>query len=124
MNRLMVGALLCVVHLHVNAIHSYTDQKNVDAACELFAHDAYQASEKYNEGIMKEELIDMLEVAPILDTIKNRAIEAIEYVWEYKLDNPVMAYSLAMGACLKPRSRMAPMDEPWDQSPRTTEEHI
>jgi len=36
----------------------------------------------------------------------------------------VMAYTLALGICLEPKKNMAPLDEPWITSPRTSKEYF
>ena len=54
--------------------------------------------------------------------MKHRAFKAIQLVWKNQLDNPALAYSLAMGLCLKPKEEMAPIDDLWVTSPRTSRE--
>jgi hypothetical protein len=54
--------------------------------------------------------------------MKHRAFQAIQLVWKNQLDNPALAYSLAMGLCLKPKQEMAPIDDSWVTSPRTSRE--
>ena len=66
----------------------------------------------------------LIESAPVADSTKDRVFQAIQFVWKNQLDNPVMAYDLAMGLCLKPKHKMAPIDEPWSISLRTSKEYF
>lgn len=101
----------------------YTNRSYTASSCELFAHDAFQAADKYSRGVVLQELLDLIEAAPVSDNEKHRAFQAIQLVWKNQLDNPTLAYTLAMGLCLEPKQSMAPMDEPWLISPRTSREY-
>ncbi|HKK15195.1 MAG TPA: hypothetical protein VJ981_00705 [Gammaproteobacteria bacterium] len=100
----------------------YTNRNYTESSCALFARDAYQAADKYHRGIVLQDLLDLIESAPVSDNEKHRAFQAIQFVWKNRLDNPTLASTLAMGLCLKPKQEMAPMDEPWLISPRTSRE--
>jgi hypothetical protein len=102
----------------------YTGRNYTTTSCELFAQDAWQAAHNFNSGVLLDELLAMVEGAPVSDSQKHRAFQAIQLVWNNQLDNPVLAYTVAMGLCLKPRENMAPMDEPWVTSPRTISGHF
>ena len=67
-------------------------------------------------------ILDLIENAPVAENMKHRAFKAIQLVWKNQLDNPALAYSLAMGLCLKPKEEMAPIDDLWVTSPRTSRE--
>lgn len=97
----------------------YTGRNYIMNACELFATDAYQAADNFNNGVVLQDILKLIEGSPVSDDKKHRAFQAIQLVWKNQLDNPLMAYTLAMGLCLKPKDKMAPMDEPWLISPRT-----
>lgn len=100
----------------------YTMRNYTTGSCELFAKDAYQAANTYSRGVVLQDVLELIENATIADSKKHRVFQAIQFVWKNQLDNSVLAYSLAMGLCLKPKQNMAPMDEPWITSPRTSEE--
>ncbi len=102
----------------------YTNRKNTQYACELFARDVYQASDNFNSGVVLRDLLDLMEGAPVPHSQKHRAFQAIKFVWNNELDNPVLASTLAMGLCLKPKQVMAPLDEPYLTSPRTSKEYF
>jgi len=102
----------------VNA--DYTNRKNTANACELFAKDAYQAADNLGHGVTLSDILDLIDGLPISEGKKHRAFQAIQFVWKNQLHNPVMAYTLAMGICLEPKKEMAPVDEPWITSPRTS----
>ena len=102
----------------------YTNRRNTVIACELFAKDAYQAADNFGHGIVLEDILDLIDGSPVSDGKKNRAFQAIQFVWKNQLGNPVMAYTLAMGICLEPKKEMAPVDEPWITSPRTSKEYF
>lgn len=97
----------------------YTGRSYIMNACELFATDAYQAADNFNNGVVLQDILKLIEGSPVSDDKKHRAFQAIQLVWKNQLENPLMAYTLAMGLCLKPKDKMAPMDEPWLISPRT-----
>ena len=103
---------------------NYTNRNNLTASCELFAKDAYQASVNLGSGVKLQSLLELIEAAPVSYNQKHRAFQAIQLVWKNQLDNPLMAYSLAMGLCLKPKQEMAPIAEPWLVSPRTIREYF
>jgi len=103
---------------------NYTNRNNVTASCELFAKDAYQASVNLVGGVKLHDLLELIERSPVSENQKHRAFHAIQLVWKEQLDNPLMAYSLAMGLCLKPKKEMAPIAEPWLISPRTSREYF
>ena len=100
----------------------YTTRTYLAHSCELFAEDAYQAADTYRRGVILKDILDLIENAPVADSMKHRAFQAIQLVWKNQLDNPALAYSLAMGLCLKPKQEMAPIDDSWVTSPRTSRE--
>ena len=102
----------------------YTTRNYSARYCKSFAHDAYQAANTYRYGVMLEDVLDTIEKANITDSNKHRIFQAIQFVWKNQLDNEVLAYSLAYGQCLKPKHNMAPIDEPWITSPRTSKEYF
>lgn len=102
----------------------YTNRSNLAPACELFAKDAFQAADNFNRGVLLKDMLDLIQGAPVPESQKQRAFEAIQLVWNNQLDNPLMAYSLAMGLCLEPKQEMAPIAEPWLTSPRTSKEYF
>ena len=102
--------------------NDYTTRTYTVNSCELFAEDAYQAANTYRRGVVLKDILDLIENAPIAESIKNRAFQAVQLVWKNQIDNPSLAYSLAMGLCLKPKKEMAPIDDLWVTSPRTTRE--
>ena len=89
----------------------YTNSKNVPNACELFAQDAVQASGFYRSRTDLAELLAVIDGAPVTDAEKDRAQQAIAYVWKNQIDDPSMAYALAMGVCLSPKRHLAPDDD-------------
>ena len=102
----------------------YTSRNYLSNACEMFARDAWQAADNFGHGVKLEDVLKLVESAPVSDTEKDRAFQAIQFVWNHQLDNPLLAYTVAMGLCLKPKNQMAPIDEPWITSPRTISGHF
>jgi hypothetical protein len=102
----------------------YTNRHNTVIACELFATAAYQAADNFNDGVVLNDILNLIDGSPVSDSKKHRAFQAIQFVWKNQLANPVMAYTLAMGTCLEPKKEMAPLDEPWITSPRTNKEYF
>ena len=102
----------------------YTSRTFTINSCELFAKDAYQASDNFSRGVVLQDIQGLIESSPVADSMKNRVFQAIQLVWKNQLDNPTLAYNLAMGLCLKPKQNMAPMDEPWSISLRTSKEYF
>jgi len=97
----------------------YTNRGYTTHACELFAQDVYLASENFSQGILLTDVLVLVESASVSESKRNRLFQAVQFVWKNQLDHPVLAYTLAMGLCLKPKEYVAPMDEPWVVSPRT-----
>ena len=102
--------------------NDYTARTYPAHSCELFADDAYQASDIYRRGVILKNILDLIENMPVADSMKHRAFQAVQLVWKNQLDNPALAYSLALGLCLKPKQEMAPIDDLWITSPRTSRE--
>ena len=100
----------------------YTTRNYTTQSCELFAKDAYQAADTFKRGIVLQDVLELIEGVPVAESMKHRVFQAIQFVWKNQLDNPVLAQNLAMGLCLKPKQVMAPMDEPWVTSLRTSRE--
>ncbi len=100
----------------------YTNRNYTIESCELFAKDAYHAASTYKRGVVLHKVLTLIEQVPMASSKRQRMFQAIQFVWKYQLDNPVLARSIAMGLCLKPKQQMAPMDEPWLTSPRTSRE--
>ncbi len=100
----------------------YTNRNYTLSPCELFARDAHQAAEKFGNKTDLHKLLNLIDSSPVSANEKHRIFQAIQFVWSNQLDNPTLAYTLAMGLCLKPKQTMAPMDEPWVTSPRTSRE--
>ena len=121
---ILIAGLLLVTSSASAEGYDYTSRKYLSNACELFAADAYQASGNLLHGVDLRAVLELVDAAPVSDNEKDRAFQAIQLVWNNQLDNPVLAYTVAMGLCLKPRENMAPMDEPWIVSPRTISGHF
>ena len=102
----------------------YMSRNYAAHSCELFAQNAYQAADTLSHGVMLPDVLAFIDKAPVSDTEKHRAFQAIQFVWKNGVENPLMAYTLAMGLCLKPKQEMSPMAEPWLTSPRTSREHF
>lgn len=102
----------------------YTSRNYLSNACEMFARDAWQAADNFGHGVKLQDILNLIETAPVPDNEKDRAFQAIQFVWNHQLDNPLLAYTVAMGLCLKPKKEMAPIDEPWVTSPRTISGHL
>lgn len=90
----------------------YTMRSYTAQSCELFANDAYYAADTFKRGVVLHEVLETINTVSIADNMKHRAFQAVQLVWKNQLDNPTLAYSLAMGLCLKPKMEMAPIDEP------------
>jgi hypothetical protein len=102
----------------------YTNRHNTANACELFAKDAYQAADNFDDGVVLKDILDLIDSSPVSEGKKHRAFQAIQFVWKNQIGNPVMAYTLAMGICLEPKKEMAPADDLWITSPRTNREYF
>ena len=102
----------------------YTNRHNTVNACELFGKDAYQAADNFSDDVVLKDILRLIDASPVSDGKKHRAFQAIQFVWKNQLGNSVMAYTLAMGICLEPKKEMAPLDEPWITSPRTSKEYF
>ncbi|MFT5426024.1 MAG: hypothetical protein ACI9ZT_000965 [Gammaproteobacteria bacterium] len=102
----------------------YTNRHNTTNACELFANDAYQAADNFDDGVVLKDILDLIDGSPVSKGKKHRVFQAIQFVWKNQIGNPVMAYTLAMGICLEPKKEMAPADDPWITSPRTNREYF
>lgn len=100
----------------------YTTRNYTEGSCKLFAQDAYQAANTYSHGAMLQDVLNTINNADVADSMKHRTFQAIQFVWKNKLDNAVLAYSLALGQCLKPKHNMAPIDDFWITSPRTSKD--
>lgn len=118
----LIVCLLFIVQPVMGQSIDYTSRNYMTHSCELFAKDAYQAADTYSRGAALQDVLELIENAHVADSIKHRTFQAIQFVWKNQLDNSELAYSLALGLCLKPKNVMAPMDEPWLTSPRTSKE--
>jgi len=128
MNKLILEILLvlCVfaaISTDVKA-NDYTQRTYTLNACKLFARDAYLAANNLHKGMQRMDLLSFIYQSTVSPNEKNRASQAIDFVWDNQLDNPLMAYTLAMGTCLTPKDNKAPIDEPWVVSPRTSREYF
>ncbi|MEM7027473.1 MAG: hypothetical protein AAF410_04525 [Pseudomonadota bacterium] len=117
---ILLGVILNTNSLAVEA--DYTTRNFSIFSCKLFANDTYHAADGFARGDKLSEVLKLIEQMPVADRQKHRMFQAIQFVWKHRLDNPVLAQSIAMGLCLKPKHRMAPMDEPWVTSPRTSKD--
>lgn len=118
----LIGWLLLISQPVMGQGIDYMTRNYTTQSCELFAKDAYKAADTYSRGVVLHDLLELINGTPVAESMKHRVFQAIQFVWKNQLDNPVLAYSLAMGLCLKPKQQMAPMDEPWMTSPRTNKE--
>mgnify|MGYP003662756772 FL=1 len=100
----------------------YTMRNYTTQSCELFANDAYYAAGSFKRGVVLQEILETINDVSAADSMKHRAFQAVQLVWRNQLDNPTLAYSLAMGLCLKPKKEMAPIDEPSARALRTSKE--
>ena len=123
MNRLKTSLIAwLILFAPASMAVDYTNRNNMTHVCELFADNAYQAASKFHKSVLLQDVLALMDSAPITDSQKQRVHQAIEFVWKNQLDNPVLASTLAMGQCLKPKQVMAPLDDPWITSPRTNQE--
>ncbi len=118
----LIAGLLFITQPVMGQGIDYTTQNYTVNFCELFAKDAYQAADTYSRGAVLQDILELIEGAHVADSMKHRAFQAIQFVWKNQLDNSELAYSLALGLCSKPKNTMAPIDEPWLTSPRTSKE--
>ena len=119
--NIVIGLLITSQSLRAQGA-DYTTRNFLIHSCKAFAHDAYQAADSYSHGEELNKILEVIDGARVAESMKNRAFQAVQFVWKNQIDNPVLAYSLAMGLCLTPKKEMAPMDEPWVTSPRTSKE--
>ncbi len=125
MKTLIASLCLLIVSASPSAASgSYTNRTYTESACQLFAQNASQAADTYRHGVPLPGLLEQIDRAPVTDSEKHRAFQAIQFVWKNRVDNPLLAYSLAMGLCLRPKQAMSPMAEPWLTSPRTSQEPL
>ncbi len=125
MNRVTAVLLIVLVSTPLQLAATevgYTDRSYTINACKLFGSDAFIASSSYARGANLVDVLTSIEHASMPDSTRKRAFQAVQFVWKNQLDNPVLAKSVAIGLCLKPKQQMAPMDEPWFTSPRTSKE--
>lgn len=118
-----LATLMLFLLIHVSNVLAtgvdYTSRSYIDTSCELFARDASIAAINFRHGIELNQILVVVDDAPVSESEKDRVFQAIQLVWNNRIDNEVLAYSIAMGLCLKPKQQMAPLDEPWITSPRT-----
>lgn len=117
---ILLGVILSFNSLAVGT--DYTTRNYTINSCKLFAADAYHAADSFARGDQLTEVLKLIDQMSVADSRKRRLFQSIQFVWKHRLDNPVLAQSIAMGLCLKPKHQMAPMDEPWVTSPRTSKE--
>ncbi len=101
----------------------FTNRRNLVNACQLFAIDAYQASVQFQHGVALPDLLEVIDSILIPDSTKQRAAQAIQFVWDNQITDQTLAYALAMGICLEPKKEMPPAD-PWLASFRTSKEYF
>jgi len=118
MKYLFTFLVITFAFFNVYAEVNYSDQKYDPNACELFAHDAEKASINFQRGVTLQTILKTIEHAPLTDSQKERVFQAVQFVYGNEIDNPVLAYQLAMGLCLQPRYYMSPQDDPWHTNPR------
>ena len=122
-SNLIIWSVLIMSPVSAQAA-DYMTRDYLPHSCKLFANDAYQAANSYGRGAMLRDVLESIEGAKVAASMKHRAFQAIQFVWKNKLDNPVLAHHLAMGLCLKPKKEMAPIDQPWITSFRTSQEFL
>ena len=88
----------------------YTGGNIVPNSCDLFAKDAVRASWHYTNDANLSYLLDSVSTIPD-DTDRDRIGQAIQFVWKNQIRNSMVAYTVAMGACLSPR-KLPPSDDP------------
>jgi len=119
--NLIVCSLIAAPHLRA-AGGDYMSRNYTEHSCELFAQNAWHAADNLERGARLPDVLAFIDNAPVSENEKHRVFQAIQFVWKNRLENPLMAYTLAMGLCLKPKQEMSPMAEPWLTSPRTSRE--
>ena len=117
--NIVIGLLIISQGLRAEEI-DFTTQNFPVHACELFANDAYQAANSYESGAELYDMLELIDGAPVAESMKHRAFQAIQFVWKNQIDNPTLAYNLAMGLCLTPKKEMTLLDEAWVTSLRTS----
>ncbi len=119
LKAVLLSVLVVISDSAASANVDYTSRSYINTSCELFAKDASMAALNYLHGVTLEEVLDLVDQAPVSPAEKDRLFQAVQLVWNNRIDNSVLAYTVAMGLCLKPRQQMAPIDDPWVTSPRT-----
>ena len=66
--------------------NDYTTRTYTAHSCELFAEDAYQAADTFRRGVVLGDILDLIENAPVAESMKHRAFKAIQLVWKNQLD--------------------------------------
>ena len=117
---LIIAALIALpVSSFVLAAVDYTGRTLRIDACGLFAMDVIKATDHRIAGADMELLIKSIQSQNVAESMKERAFQAVQFAWAHELDDTQLAYTLAMGACLEPRTEMAPIMEPWRTNLRT-----
>lgn len=101
----------CFIYVQVVYAADYTNQKNTIQACQLFGQDAAQAAGFYKSQTALDDLLGMIQGSPATDSQKERASQAIQYVWKNQISDQQAAFQLAMGACLHEKRSLAPVDD-------------
>lgn len=100
----------------------YTNRKNIANACGLFARDAYVAAGYFSNGVYLNDILEMIDESPAQEGRKQRAFQAVQFVWRDQITEPAIAYTLAMGMCLTPKKNT--YENPWLTSLRTNKEYF
>ena len=100
MIRIILIFLLSITN--VIAAVDYTARQYHVNTCNLFAAKARAVSHLLSNNISLNNLLTHIEHLRITDSTKERLFQAIQFVWANQIDNPHLAYTLAMGTCIQP----------------------
>jgi len=115
----VLATVLYVTSQYAHGAVDYTGRTLRIDACGLFAMDVIKATDHRAAGADMELLIKSIQSQNVAESMKERAFQAVQFAWAHELVDTQLAYTLAMGACLEPRTEMAPMMEPWRTNLRT-----
>lgn len=90
---------------------TYSSQRGVPQACELYANEVSIITMYRNSGFPYDALLEQINNTKAAPSVINRTLDALNFSYTHQFETSHHAYLIALSLCLAPKSSPSPMHD-------------